>query len=114
MLGREHAQENALAKPSLLQREEFRTDLTMAVRHYLMAHRISSGGRSMKPIMTAALLSVALAACASVVAFGQATEDAIVKGGQFPLAAKAGEDSHAFDRAPAGAVNQGKFDMDKW
>jgi 2-keto-3-deoxy-L-rhamnonate aldolase RhmA len=68
----------------------------------------------MRPIMMAALLSVALAACATAVAFGQATEDAIVKGGQFPLAAKAGEDSHAFDRAPPGAMNQGKFDMDKW
>ena len=68
----------------------------------------------MKPIMTAALLSVALAAGATAVAFGQATEDEIVKGGQFPLAAKAGEDSHAIDRAPPGALNQGKFDMDKW
>ncbi|MGZ5922319.1 MAG: aldolase/citrate lyase family protein [Rhizomicrobium sp.] len=68
----------------------------------------------MRPIMTAALLSVALAAGATAVAYGQATEDEIVKGGQFPLAAKAGEDSHAIDRAPAGALNQGKFDMDKW
>ena len=68
----------------------------------------------MKPITTALLLSAALALGASAVAFGQATEDDIAKGGEFPLAAKAGQDSHAIDRAPAGAVNQGKFDMDKW
>jgi 2-keto-3-deoxy-L-rhamnonate aldolase RhmA len=33
---------------------------------------------------------------------------------KFPMAAKAGEDSHAIDRAPAGAVNQGKFDDKTW
>jgi 2-keto-3-deoxy-L-rhamnonate aldolase RhmA len=33
---------------------------------------------------------------------------------KFPLAAKAGEDTHAIDRAPAGAVNQGKFDDKTW
>ncbi|HEX2761777.1 MAG TPA: aldolase/citrate lyase family protein [Rhizomicrobium sp.] len=33
---------------------------------------------------------------------------------KFPLAAKAGEDSHAIDRAPPGAVNQGKFDDKSW
>jgi len=68
----------------------------------------------MKRVITAGLVSVALAAGVSALAFGQATEDEIVKAGQFPLAAKAGEDSHAIDRAPAGATNQGKFDMDKW
>jgi 2-keto-3-deoxy-L-rhamnonate aldolase RhmA len=33
---------------------------------------------------------------------------------KFPLAAKAGEDSHAIDKAPAGAINQGKFDDKTW
>jgi 2-keto-3-deoxy-L-rhamnonate aldolase RhmA len=32
----------------------------------------------------------------------------------FPLAAPAGKDSHAFETAPAGAVNQGPFDPAKW
>ena len=68
----------------------------------------------MKRVITAGLVSVALAAGVSALAFGQATEDEIAKSGQFPLAAKPGEDSHAIDRAPAGAANQGKFDMDKW
>ena len=68
----------------------------------------------MRRIITAALVSVALAAGVSALAFGQATEDEFAKAGQFPLAAKAGEDSHAIDQAPAGATNQGKFDMDKW
>ena len=67
----------------------------------------------MKRVITAGLVSVALAAGVSALAFGQATEDEIAKSGQFPLAAKPGEDSHAIDRAPAGAMNQGKFDMDK-
>ena len=64
--------------------------------------------------VTGALLSAALVVGLSAVAFGQATEDEVAKGGQFPLAAKAGQDSHAFDQAPPGATNQGKFDMDKW
>ena len=33
---------------------------------------------------------------------------------KFPLAAKAGEDSHAIDRALPGAINQGKFDDKTW
>src|ERR1044071_2426067 len=32
----------------------------------------------------------------------------------FPLAAKAGEDNHAEKIAPAGAVNQGSFNMNTW
>jgi 2-keto-3-deoxy-L-rhamnonate aldolase RhmA len=64
--------------------------------------------------VTGALLSAALVVGLSAVAFGQATEDEVAKGGQFPLAAKAGQDSHAFDQAPPGAANQGKFNMDKW
>jgi len=43
-----------------------------------------------------------------------ATEDAVAAGGNFPLAAKAGQDSNAKTVAPAGAVNQGPFDMTKW
>ncbi len=34
--------------------------------------------------------------------------------GQFPLAAPAGADSKAREKAPAGAVNQGAFDMTTW
>jgi len=34
--------------------------------------------------------------------------------GSFPLAAKAGVDSHADKIAPPGAVNQGSFDMNTW
>ena len=43
-----------------------------------------------------------------------ATEDAVATGGNFPLAAKAGQDSNARSVAPPGAVNQGPFDMTKW
>jgi 2-keto-3-deoxy-L-rhamnonate aldolase RhmA len=43
-----------------------------------------------------------------------ATEDAVASGGDFPLAAKAGQDSNAKTVAPAGAVNQGPYDMTKW
>jgi 2-keto-3-deoxy-L-rhamnonate aldolase RhmA len=43
-----------------------------------------------------------------------ATEDAVAAGGNFPLAAKGGQDSNAKNVAPAGAVNQGAFDMAKW
>src|SRR5947207_1360620 len=43
-----------------------------------------------------------------------ATEDAVATGGNFPLAAKAGQNSNAKNVAPAGAVNQGRFDMTKW
>jgi hypothetical protein len=32
----------------------------------------------------------------------------------FPLAAPAGQDSHARDAAPAGAVNQGPFNVATW
>src|SRR5207237_8430579 len=43
-----------------------------------------------------------------------ATEDAVASGGNFPLAAKAGQDSNAKAVAPPGAVNQGPYDMTKW
>ena len=43
-----------------------------------------------------------------------ATEDAVATGGNFPLAAKAGQDSNAKNVPPPGAVNQGPFDMNTW
>ena len=43
-----------------------------------------------------------------------AQDDAAATAGSFPLAAKAGVDSHADKTAPPGAVNQGAFDMNKW
>ena len=48
-------------------------------------------------------------------AFSQANEDDVAaRQAKYPLAAKAGEDSHAIDKAPAGALNQGKFDDKTW
>src|SRR5215831_7851152 len=43
-----------------------------------------------------------------------ATEDAVATGGNFPLAAKTGQDSNAKSVAPPAAVNQGPFDMNTW
>lgn len=43
-----------------------------------------------------------------------AQDDAAASAGTFPLAAKAGVDSHADKVAPAGAANQGAFDMKTW
>jgi len=71
----------------------------------------------MKRVHTWALLSAALAAGLSIGAttvFGQATEDAVASGGQFPLAAPSGVDSHAIDRAPANAVNTGGYNDRTW
>jgi len=74
--------------------------------------------------MKKALFVAALAAVLAMVAVRaqqqppreqpSATEDAVATGGAFPLAAKAGQDSNAKRVAPAGAVNQGPFDMTKW
>ena len=74
--------------------------------------------------MKKALFVAALAAVLAMVAVRaqqqppreqpSATEDAVATGGAFPLAAKAGQDSNANRVAPAGAVNQGPFDMTKW
>ena len=62
-----------------------------------------------------ALLSSALIMGLAVAAFGQATEDEAAKALKaYPLAAPKGVDSHAIDRAPPGAVNQGKFDDQTW
>jgi 2-keto-3-deoxy-L-rhamnonate aldolase RhmA len=48
-------------------------------------------------------------------AFGQANEDEVATAmKKYPLAAQAGVDSHAIDKAPAGALNQGKFDDKTW
>lgn len=43
-----------------------------------------------------------------------AQDDAAASAGSFPLAAKAGVDSHADKVAPPGAVNQGAFNMKTW
>jgi 2-keto-3-deoxy-L-rhamnonate aldolase RhmA len=52
---------------------------------------------------------------ASVAAFGQANEDEVATAmKKYPLAAKAGEDSHAIDKGYPGATNQGKFDDKTW
>jgi 2-keto-3-deoxy-L-rhamnonate aldolase RhmA len=73
--------------------------------------------------MKKTLLVAALAAVLAMVAARaqesareqpSATEDAVAAGGNFPLAAKAGQDSNAKTVAPAGAVNQGPFDKTKW
>ena len=73
--------------------------------------------------MKKTLLVAALAAVLAMVAVRaqqpareqpSATEDAVATGGNFPLAAKAGQDSNAKNVAPAGAVNQGPFDKAKW
>lgn len=73
----------------------------------------------MKRLLFSAALVAAAGLGASYVgltaAFGQAGEDDVAtRMSKYPLAAKAGEDSHAIDRAPAGATNQGKFDDKTW
>lgn len=64
------------------------------------------------------LFTVSLGAvlCAgTLAAFSQATEDEVAKAQkEYPLAAPAGVDSHALEKAPPGAVNQGPYDMTKW
>jgi 2-keto-3-deoxy-L-rhamnonate aldolase RhmA len=72
------------------------------------------------------LIAAAIVSILAIVAIGaaqqqqprpeqsSATEDAVASGGNFPLAAKAGQDSNAKNVPPAGAVNQGPFDMNKW
>jgi 2-keto-3-deoxy-L-rhamnonate aldolase RhmA len=66
--------------------------------------------------MKKSLLSVAACAAALLAAShsSRAQDDAAATAGSFPLAAKAGVDSHADKIAPPGAVNQGAFDMNKW
>jgi len=68
----------------------------------------------MRKLLFWASLSAALC-MGTVAAFSQATEDDVAKAmKEYPLAAPAGKDSGAIDKAPAGAVNQGPFDMSKW
>jgi hypothetical protein len=51
----------------------------------------------------------------AIAAFGQANEDDVATAmKKYPLAAPAGVDSHAIDKAAGGAVNQGKFDDKTW
>ncbi len=69
----------------------------------------------MRLTQTSTLLLAALTGGLTVAAFGQATEDQAGRAqNAFPFAAPAGVDSHAIDRAPPEAVNQGKFDDQKW
>src|SRR3954469_17535630 len=79
----------------------------------------------METNMKKTLFMAALAAVVAIVAVGaqqqparpeapSATEDAVATGGNFPLAAKAGQDSNAKSVAPPGATNQGPFDMNTW
>src|SRR3954471_3593432 len=78
----------------------------------------------MKKTIFAVTLAAAVAVAAGVVSRAQqppapreqpsATEDAVASGGNFPLAAKAGQDSNAKTVAPPGATNQGPFDMATW
>src|ERR1700742_2359994 len=68
----------------------------------------------MKRLMFSAAL-IAAVSLGTVAAFSQANEDDVAaRQAKYPLAAKAGEDSHAIDKAPAGATNQGKFDDKTW
>ena len=58
--------------------------------------------------MKIAMLSAALCGAvtfAAGAAFAQTPDEAAVSGGKYPLAAKAGVDSHADQVAPPGAVN---------
>ena len=69
----------------------------------------------MKFTPISALLTAALTIGLGVAAFGQANEDEVAASmAHYPLAAKKGEDSKAIEKAPAGAVNQGKFDDKTW
>src|ERR1700742_594138 len=68
----------------------------------------------MKRLLFSAAL-VAAVGLGTVAAFSQANEDDVAAAqAKYPLAAKAGEDSHAIDKAPASATNQGKFDDKTW
>ena len=71
--------------------------------------------RLMVSAAVAAVVGLGAVALGTVAAFSQATEDDVAAAqAKYPLAAKAGQDSHAFDQAPAGAVNTGKFDDKSW
>jgi len=61
-------------------------------------------------ILLAALSAALLASTGAALAQGDGVGDP----GSFPLAAKAGVDSHADKVAPAGAVNTGPYDYKKW
>src|SRR5436190_24392593 len=75
------------------------------------AHLITREEESMK---SSALLAAACVAAFAGISSSRAQDDAAATAGTFPLAAKAGVDSHADRIAPQGAVNQGAFDMTKW
>jgi 2-keto-3-deoxy-L-rhamnonate aldolase RhmA len=68
----------------------------------------------MKRMLFSAAL-VAAVGLGTVAAFSQANEDEVATAmKKYPLAAAAGVDSKAIDKAPAGALNQGKFDDKTW
>jgi 2-keto-3-deoxy-L-rhamnonate aldolase RhmA len=68
----------------------------------------------MKRMLFSAAL-IAAVGLGTVAAFSQANEDEVATAmKKYPLAAAAGVDSHAIDKAPAGALNQGKFDDKTW
>jgi 2-keto-3-deoxy-L-rhamnonate aldolase RhmA len=68
----------------------------------------------MKRMLFSAAL-IAAVGLGTVAAFSQANEDEVATAmKKYPLAAPAGVDSHAIDKAPAGALNQGKFDDKTW
>src|SRR5437660_6650641 len=72
------------------------------------------GRDSMKRLFFSAAL-IAAVGFGTVAAFSQANEDEVAaRMAKYPLAAKPGEDSHAIDKAPEGALNQGKFDDKTW
>ncbi len=73
----------------------------MITRHVLIAGAIAG-------------VAIAMSVRAQSPAQSGATEDAVASGGSFPLAAPAGQDSHALAGAPPGAVNQGPFDPATW
>src|SRR5277367_6553564 len=75
--------------------------------------RSCAGRNPMKSILRIAALCAVLP-FATGAALAQGTEDSVASGGKFPLAAKAGVDSGALAKAPAGAANQGAYDMTKW
>src|ERR1051325_7465821 len=65
----------------------------------------------MKNLGLSAVLCLAVIAASSS---SRAQDDAAATTGTFPLAAKAGVDSHADKIAPSGAANQGPFNMKTW
>ena len=81
------------------------------VRDASQRARLKAATRMMKLPLLSALLCLAIVAGTPS---GLAQDDAQARARSFPLAAKAGVDSHADQVAPPGAVNQGPFNMNTW